>query len=95
MKELVPVRLLHNKFYNDILEIENSPLPLAEKIVQLQNKLGRGRAKRGMLDGDIVEGELEIGQIAGLLTDVPTVEQLFVNLKTEFQQTITRLNSSL
>ncbi|MNS31263.1 Nitronate monooxygenase [compost metagenome] len=61
LKELAPVRLIKNKFYQDVQELYEK-CPTKEELVQL---LGRARAKRGMFEGDLVEGELEIGQIAG------------------------------
>ena len=62
LKELAPVRLIKNKFYNDIQELyKTNP-----SIEDLKSLLGRARAKKGMFEGDLVEGELEIGQISGL-----------------------------
>ena len=81
LKELAPVRLLKNKFYNDIqnLYTEN---PTKE---DLQELLGRARAKRGMFEGDLVEGELEIGQISGLINDILPVKTIFENVIFEFE----------
>ena len=81
LKELAPVRLLKNKFYNDIqnLYTEN---PTKE---DLQELLGRARAKRGMFEGDLVEGELEIGQISGLINDILPVKTIFKNVIFEFE----------
>ena len=81
LKELAPVRLLKNKFYNDIqnLYTEN---PTKE---DLQELLGRARAKRGMFEGDLVEGELEIGQISGLINDILPVKTIFKNVISEFE----------
>jgi len=62
LKELAPVRLIKNKFYNDVQELYST----APTVEQLKELLGRARAKRGMFEGDMEEGELEIGQIAGL-----------------------------
>ena len=66
LKELAPVRLIKNKFYNDLQELYKSNASVAE----LREKLGRGRAKKGMFEGDLDEGELEIGQIAGLVHEI-------------------------
>ena len=63
LKELAPVRLIKNKFYQDIQQLY-SKCPTKEELSEL---LGRARAKRGMFEGDLDEGELEIGQIAGLI----------------------------
>ena len=66
LKELAPVRLIKNKFYHDLQELYTK-CPTKE---DLENLLGKRRAKRGMFEGDLVEGELEIGQIAGLIHDI-------------------------
>jgi enoyl-[acyl-carrier protein] reductase II len=71
LKELAPVRLIKNKFYNDLQELY-AKCPTPEDLKAL---LGRARAKRGMFEGDLVEGELEIGQIAGLIHDIKPVQR--------------------
>lgn len=82
LKELAPVRLIKNKFYNDLQELyANCPTP--EDLKQL---LGRARAKRGMFEGDLVEGELEIGQIAGLIHDISPVKEVIVKVLAEFEK---------
>ncbi|WP_142783648.1 NAD(P)H-dependent flavin oxidoreductase [Changchengzhania lutea] len=81
LKELAPVRLIKNKFYNDIQELyKTSPT-----IENLKALLGRARAKRGMFEGDLEEGELEIGQISGLIHDIKPVAQIVENMITEFE----------
>lgn len=80
LKELAPVRLIKNKFYNDVKELY-AKCPSKE---DLENLLGKRRAKRGMFEGDLVEGELEIGQIAGLIHDILPVETIVDNIITEF-----------
>jgi enoyl-[acyl-carrier protein] reductase II len=81
LKELAPVRLIKNKFYNEIQELyKTSPSP-----EQLKELLGRARAKRGMFEGDLEDGELEIGQIAGLIHDVKPVAQIVEDLVSEFE----------
>jgi enoyl-[acyl-carrier protein] reductase II len=81
LKELAPVRLIKNKFYNDIKELYK----LAPSKEELENLLGKRRAKRGMFEGDLVEGELEIGQIAGLIHSVESVATIFSNVINEFE----------
>ena len=81
LKELAPVRLIKNKFYNDIQELY-SRCPSVEDLKVL---LGRARAKKGMFEGDLVEGELEIGQIAGLIHNVKSVESIINEVIHEFQ----------
>lgn len=81
LKELAPVRLLKNKFYNDLQELyKQTPTP-----EQLKELLGRGRAKKGMFEGDLMEGELEIGQISGLIHDIKPVAQIVADMVQEFE----------
>ena len=76
LKELAPVRLIKNKFYDEILELyKQSPTP--EQLIKL---LGRARAKRGMFEGDLEDGELEIGQISGLINDIKPVAEIVQDL---------------
>jgi len=81
LKELAPVRLIKNKFYNDIQELY-AKCPTQEELKEL---LGRARAKRGMFEGDLVEGELEIGQIAGLIHDIKPVKEIIDLIMEEFE----------
>jgi len=82
LKELAPVRLIKNKFYNDVLELyKKSPT-----VEELNALLGRARAKRGMFEGDLIEGELEIGQVAGLIHDIKPVAQIVTDMMTEFEE---------
>jgi len=81
LKELAPVRLIKNKFYNDVQELYTK-CPSKE---DLENLLGKRRAKRGMFEGDLIEGELEIGQIAGLIHDVKPVETIITEIISEFE----------
>jgi len=80
LKELAPVRLIKNKFFNDIQEAYAN----CASVEDLKTLLGRARAKRGMFEGDLVEGELEIGQIAGLIHDILPVEMIISNVISEF-----------
>ncbi len=80
LKELAPVRLIKNKFYNDLQELYAQG-PTVEELKEL---LGRARAKRGMFEGDLVEGELEIGQIAGLIHEILPVNVIIEEIITEF-----------
>ncbi|WP_333693912.1 NAD(P)H-dependent flavin oxidoreductase [Flavobacterium sp.] len=83
LKELAPVRLIKNKFYNDLQELY-AKCPTPEDLKAL---LGRARAKRGMFEGDLVEGELEIGQIAGLIHDIKPVKEIIDSVMEEFELT--------
>ena len=80
LKELAPVRLIKNKFFNDIQEAYAN----CASVEDLKTLLGRARAKRGMFEGDLVEGELEIGQIAGLIHEILPVETIIFNVISEF-----------
>ena len=81
LKELAPVRLIKNKFFEDLQSLyATCPTPEA-----LKEFLGRARAKRGMFEGDLEDGELEIGQIAGLIHDIPSVQAIFDTLLAEFE----------
>ncbi|MDA1176563.1 MAG: DUF561 domain-containing protein [Bacteroidetes bacterium] len=80
LKELTPVRLLKNKFFNELMELyKNNPTN-----DELKAHLGRGRAKKGMFEGDLDEGELEIGQIAATIDDILPVSKIVKNLVKEF-----------
>jgi enoyl-[acyl-carrier protein] reductase II len=81
LKELAPVRLIKNKFYNDVQELYTK-CPSKE---DLENLLGKRRAKRGMFEGDLIEGELEIGQIAGLIHDIKPVSEIISEIIYEFE----------
>lgn len=81
LKELAPVRLIKNKFYNDIQELYKTN-PSIEELTTL---LGRARAKRGMFEGDLVEGELEIGQISGLFEDIKSAKEIIDDMIREFE----------
>lgn len=81
LKELAPVRLLKNDFYNQIEALYHKGATVDE----LKTLLGRARAKRGMFEGDLNEGELEIGQISGLINDIKPVSKIVSDLISEFK----------
>lgn len=83
LKELAPVRLVKNKFFNDLEEIYN----VGRNSESLVAALGRARAKRGMFEGDMEEGELEIGQVSALINEILPVETVFEQLLKEFNET--------
>ena len=80
LKSLVPVRLLKNDFYLQVAQAEAD----GANRQQLMDLLGKGRAKKGMFNGDLVEGELEIGQIASAIHEVKPASQILNELWTEF-----------
>jgi enoyl-[acyl-carrier protein] reductase II len=84
LKELAPVRLIKNKFYNDLQDLY-SKCPTTEELKIL---LGRARAKKGMFEGDLVEGELEIGQIAGLIHEIKPVKDIVEDIIYDFNRAI-------
>lgn len=90
MKAKVPVRLLKNKFSDEIAMIEQTTFGEEQKnrVVQL---LGSGRAKNGMHDGDIIEGELEAGQVASLIKDLPTCQEVMTTLISDYNLTVKSL----
>lgn len=81
LKELAPVRLLKNKFFESVVQLYSTN-PSKEDLI---NHLGRARAKRGMFEGDLEEGELEIGQIAGLIHDIKPAAEILKNMIDEFE----------
>ncbi|HQK40871.1 MAG TPA: nitronate monooxygenase, partial [Flavobacterium alvei] len=82
LKELAPVRLIKNKFYQDVQDLY-AQCPTKEELVTL---LGRARAKHGMFEGDMDEGELEIGQIAGLIHEIKPAAEIISEMIFEFEQ---------
>ncbi|CAI8167986.1 MAG: Nitronate monooxygenase [Polaribacter sp. SA4-10] len=80
LKQLAPVRLIKNEFYNQIQDLYQKK-PSKEELKKL---LGRGRAKKGMFEGDLFEGELEIGQIAGIIDEILPVKNVFEEILNEF-----------
>ncbi len=80
LKELAPVRLIRNQFYNELQELYKSK-PTVE---DLKEKLGRGRAKKGMFEGDLENGELEVGQIAGLIHVIKPAAEIVEEIINEF-----------
>ena len=90
LKELTPVRLIKSEFYNKVeAAYEEKANP-----DQLKELLGRGRAKKGMFEGDLVEGELEIGQIAGLISEIKPASEIVKEIITEFESAKAEFNTS-
>ena len=89
LKELAPVRLIKNKFYQDIQEDYAN----GAKAEDLRILLGRARSKRGMFEGDLEEGELEIGQISGLIDEIKTAKEIVEDMISEFRIAKTEVNS--
>lgn len=88
LKQLVSVRLLDNDFSNRITQMQNA----GASIEELSEALGRGRAKLGMFEGDLEEGELEIGQVSSLINDIKPVEEIILEMMDEFQKRLKNLS---
>lgn len=89
LKELAPVRLLKNKFYEDLEELYTT----GPSVEELKTLLGRARAKRGMFEGDLVEGELEIGQVSALIHEIKPAGEVVNDMVAEFQESIASLDA--
>lgn len=89
LKELTPVRLIKNAFYQKLEKAyEDEATP-----EQLTNLLGRGRAKKGMFEGDLIEGELEVGQVASLIDEIKPASEIITEIITEFKSAINEQNT--
>lgn len=88
LKEITPVRLIKNSFYQKVEEAYQNNTSVDE----LKALLGRGRAKRGMFEGDLFEGELEIGQISGIIDDIVPACKVVDDLVREFREAQAEIN---
>jgi len=89
LKELAPVRLIKNKFFNEVQELYlKNP-----SIDDLKKLLGRARAKKGMFEGDLEDGELEIGQISGLIHDIKSAKEVIDDIIKEFTASKTLISN--
>ncbi len=88
LKEITPVRLIKNRFYEQVQEAYENDY----SVDALKDLLGRGRAKKGMFEGDLDEGELEIGQVSAQIHSLKTAEEVVKETWDEFQETCERLN---
>jgi enoyl-[acyl-carrier protein] reductase II len=89
LKQLTPVRLIKNKFFGEVDEAEKRGAGVEE----LKEILGRARAKKGMFEGDLDEGELEIGQVSGAIRDIKPAGEIVDELMSEFNDTLQRLKN--
>jgi enoyl-[acyl-carrier protein] reductase II len=87
LKQLTPVRLIKNEFYKRVEELEQKGASTEE----LSTLLGRGRAKKGMFEGDLIEGELEIGQVSGAIDKIQTVDEIVKEIISDFNSTISSI----
>ncbi|MBC60829.1 MAG: nitronate monooxygenase [Zetaproteobacteria bacterium] len=86
MKSLTPVRLLKNAFYYRVNELEQR----GARQEELKELLGKGRAKRGMFEGDLLDGELEIGQVCADINDIPSCQDLVERLVREYNSCVAK-----
>lgn len=89
LKEITPVRLIKNAFYDQLQEAYNRGASPDE----LREILGRGRAKKGMFEGDLNEGELEIGQVSGLIHDIKPAAQIIEEMLAEYHTALAEQSS--
>jgi enoyl-[acyl-carrier protein] reductase II len=87
LKQLTPVRLIKNEFCNKVIEAEAKGSSKEE----LTELLGRARAKKGMFEGDLVEGELEIGQVSGNIDEIKTAKEIIDEIVKEYNETIDKI----
>ncbi len=80
MKKLTPVRLIKNSFYQQMIQAEE----LGASLDEMKMLLGRGRAKKGIFEGDLVEGELEIGQVASQIKEIKSAAQILEEIWSEY-----------
>ena len=90
MKKIVPVRLLKNKFYYDVEKAEG----VCATADELKNLLGKGRAKKGMFEGDLEEGELEIGQVSALLKEIQPAGKIIEDMVKEYEDVYGKLEKN-
>jgi len=80
LKQIIPVRLIKNRFFNEVQDAEYT----GASIEELKKLLGHGRAKKGMFNGDIAEGELEIGQVSGMINKLKPAGEIIKEIMDEF-----------
>lgn len=88
LKELTPVRLMKNEFYKKVNEAYEKGASKDELI----SLLGKGRAKKGMFEGDLIEGELEIGQVAGMIDEIKPAAEIVQEIMNEYAETLDLLS---
>ena len=89
LKQLAPTRLIKNNFYKQVEEAELR----GASVEELNELLGKGRAKKGIFEGDLEEGELEIGQAAALINKTETAQEAVDDIITDFEETIKNIST--
>jgi enoyl-[acyl-carrier protein] reductase II len=90
MKQLTPVRLVKNKFFQQVVEAEQR----GASVEELKQLLGRARAKKGMFEGDLEEGELEIGQVAAAINNIKPAAEILQEIWNDYQALRNELSKS-
>lgn len=88
LKKLSPTRLIKNEFYNKVTEAEDR----GASVEEMKELLGRGRSKKGIFEGDLIEGELEIGQIASHINDLPSAAEVIKSIVSDFNAKANKLS---
>jgi enoyl-[acyl-carrier protein] reductase II len=91
LKELTPVRIAKNEFYQELMELYANHA----SVDQLRAKLAKGRSKKGIFEGDLKEGELEVGQVASSIDKIKSVADIFKDLIDQYNKAYRALNSEL
>lgn len=90
LKELTPVRLIKNEFYKKVEQAYEK----GASVEELQTLLGRGRAKKGMFEGDLFDGELEVGQVSGLIKEIKPASEIVEEIITEYRSALKEQETS-
>ena len=88
LKQLTPVRLIKNKFFDEVIQAEQS----GASIEELKNLLGKARAKKGMFEGDLIDGELEIGQVSASINEIKIAAEVVNEIYSEFKSVIKKIS---
>jgi enoyl-[acyl-carrier protein] reductase II len=88
LKQLTPVRLIKNKFFDEVIQAEQS----GASIEELKNLLGKARAKKGMFEGDLIDGELEMGQVSASINEIKTAAEVVNEIYSEFKSVIKKIS---
>lgn len=91
LKKIAPARLIKNKFYKQVEELEDKGASAEE----LKNLLGYGRSKKGIFEGDLEEGELEIGQVSALINSIESAKDIINSILVDFEKGLEQLNRSV
>ena len=88
LKQLTPVRLIKNKFFDEVIQAEQS----GASIEELKNLLGKARAKKGMFEGDLIDGELEIGQVSASINEIKAAAEVVNEIYSDFKSVIKKIS---